>query len=141
MGPGLLPRHATPCYACPADDASIIKAPGSGWKERALARGKRAMADKGVKTAGYVRPLGSGFVCPPFCHDGKLTALEVEEGERVARPRSHVERLIGFVQRNRFMQHRLHPAHFPKMSQVIYISTMLLHFVPSWLSAGGGGEE
>ena len=94
------------------------------------------MADKGVKAREYLESLGGSFVCPPFLHDGKLTALEVEEGERVARARSHVERVIGFVQRNRLLQHRLHPAHFPKMSQVVYISTMLLHFCESWLANG-----
>ena len=134
MGPDLLPLHATPAFGARFGDADVIAAPASEYVSRLIepppgVKGA-TMGDKGTKIRKLCNDAGRDYYEPPFVHDGELTALEVSQSEKVAKPRSHVERVIQFPRSHKMLHTGVPSAYFPYLDDVIKIAVFNIHFTP-----------
>ena len=134
MGPDLLPLWTTPAFGARASDPQVIAAPASQYVERLIEPPPgvtgACMGDKGTKIRQLCKDAGRDYFEPPYVHDGELTALEVRQSEQVAKPRSHVERVIRFPRGHKLLHTEVPSAYFPYLDDVIKVAVFNIHFTP-----------
>lgn len=148
MGPDTLPFSVTPTYAARCDDATLMAAPDAGFEDTWIAprpgiAKAGSMGDKGTKARKMVEAIGGVYFEPPFCSDGMMTAGEVRQSELVAKPRSHVERCIGFTRGHKMLREPLPASYFCLLDDIVKVATFNIHFTPfvKAMRAVPGGDE
>lgn len=135
MGPDTLPYANTPAFAARADDSTVMQHPDADfegkWIEPRPGIDKAgSLGDKGTKARKAVEDLGGVYYEPPFCQDGQMTAAEIWQAEKVAKPRSHVERCIGFPRGHKLLREPVPSSYFPLLDEIVTVATFNIHFTP-----------
>lgn len=127
--PNGLISFVSQCFGGRTTDAQITNK--SGFLNL-LEQGDVVLADKGfpeIKTTIDESGRGIVLVMPPFVLEGKLTAEQVRETEKVAGVRIHIERIMQRIKIYRITSNIL-ISELPYVNNIIFITCVLVNLQP-----------